>query len=346
MIDVALVAEFEAAIGTGHLVETFDIAAAAQTSGIQPVVVVPASTPSRLLARCPVPIEIVPNLLPETLREAGDRLAARGARLAVTNFRRVSNSQVVALAAAGLRVVCIDELGGRDLDCVAVINSSPVRSRHCYTSRIPGFRVHAGPEYLALSAEYCRRREVPRRFSGAIRSVVLSMGGVDRTGATLRIIEALRGWTSEAERHIVVGAAFAWGEALERLVSDLPGRWRIHHNLPSLAELLATADVGISAGGNTLFEMACIGTPALVLYEDEHEAEQGRAFEASGFGWCLGAGTEVSADAIRQALHRLEDPALRRAQSEAGRRLVDGHGAARIGRIVAEYVAVDSPLAT
>lgn len=342
-VDLALFAEAGSTVGTGHLVEALSIAAEARVAGVRPVVIVPADVPAGLLKHTRVPVEIVPDFAPPSLTAVAGGLVARGARLAVANFRNVSDRQVSALGKAGLRVICVDELGGLHLNCAAVINPSPVPGRHRYTSDVPGFRVYGGLEYLALSSEYARWHPSPRQFAGGIKSLVVSMGGVDRTGATPRIARALRDWRSAAERHVVVGAAFPWGEEIEQLLDGSAGRWRIHRDLPCLADLLALADVGFSAGGNTLCEMACVGTPALVFYEDEHEAEQGRAFEAQGFGRCLGAGTKVGVDSIWRALDQLEDPVVRRAQSEAGRRLVDGRGASRIWQVLAEQLSIDSP---
>jgi spore coat polysaccharide biosynthesis predicted glycosyltransferase SpsG len=343
--DVALVAEAGPLVGTGHLVESLTIVSELQARGLRPILMVPPEAPEDLVARAGVQVERLPALDPIVLAEVGQRLIADGVRLVVTDLREVSDDQVMALSKAGLRVTCIDEFGGRRLSCAAVINPSPVTRRHRYTSGVRGFRVYAGPKYLALSSEYIQCHSVPRHFSSGIHSVIISMGGVDRTGATLRIAEALRGYESDAERHIVMGAGFQRAGELEGLVIRAPGPWRIHRNLPCLANLLAAADVGFTAGGNTLCELACVGTPALVLYEDEHEAEQGRAFEAKGFGFCLGAGVEVSGDSIREVIGRLEDPLLRRAQSEAGKALVDGQGASRICQIVEEHLSVDSSIA-
>lgn len=337
-LDVAFLAEFAVGIGTGHVVESMELAAAAATAGLKPAVIVSVGTPPSLVARATVGVETVSALTPAALAGLAEGLAARGARIAVTNFRAVIVEQVHALTRAGLRVVCIDELGGRTLDCAAVINPSPITSRCTYGSRAEGFAVYAGPAYLPLSAEYARLRNVRRHFSGGIQRVVVTMGGVDRTGATLRIVEALSDWTSKAERHVVVGAAFARVAELDRLLQIVAGRWQVHRGLPLLAELLAEADAAITAGGNTLHELACVGTPALILYEDPHEAEQGRAFAAQGFGVCPGAGADVPADEIRQSLDRFEDPLLRQAMSDAGKRLVDGRGAERICDVIGELI--------
>lgn len=344
--DVALIAEANQTVGTGHLVEILEIARQARAIGREVVVVVTPDAPSGLLARSPVAVKAIANMDPETLAETAEWLMGCGVRVVLTNLRQISNEQVCALAHAGARVVCIDEVGGRHLNCHAVINPTPIPSRHRYPSDRDGCAVYAGPAYLALAADYARWHDTGRVYGRLIQSVVVSMGGVDWTGATRRIVEMLGAWQSQAERHVVVGAACPWEADLTQAISKTPGRWHLHRNLRSLAELLAHADVGISAGGNTLSEMACVGTPALVLYEDTHEAEQATAFEERGFGQCLGAGTAVTGAMLRRALDRLEDPALRQAQGEAGRRLIDGRGVVRICHILAEQLSLDCTVTT
>ena len=340
---IALLAEAGQEIGTGHLVETVALAAVCQAAGMETLIVVNVQTPEKLLSGVSGNRLIVPEFAPDVLQGIGTRLSNEGFRLAVTNFRNITNDQVTALAQTGLRLVCVDEWGRKHLDCDAVVNPSLVGSRHHYTSDNSAFRLNVGPQYLALSPEYARRHAQQRLFEGGIHSVVITMGGVDRTGATLRIADIFLSLETNVDVHIVLGAGFGWTEALERLIErNGSERWRIHHNVSNLASLFAESDAAFTAGGNTLYELSCIGTPAIVLHEDEHEQEQGLAFQAQGFGMCLGAGTAIAPQELSAALDLLNDPVIRKAQSDVGKRLVDGAGAGRICQILAELVSNDS----
>lgn len=339
-VRIALLAEAGLDIGTGHFVETLALAVACQAAGMEPLIVANDKTPEMLLARISGERWIVPGFAPDVLQGTGVKLTERGVGFAVTNFRHITNDQVIALTQAGLGVVCVEEWGRKHLDCDAVVNPSIVHSRHQYTSDHPRFRLYTGPQYLALSPEYVNWHAQPRRLEGGIHSVVVSMGGVDRTGATLRIAEVLLTLGINVDTHIVVGAGFTWTDALERLVKkNGSGRWQIHRNVSNLASLFAAIDVAFTAGGNTLYELACVGTPAIVLHEDEHEREQGLAFQAAGFGMCLGAGTAVAPQEVAEALDRLSVPLVQQAQSDAGKRLVDGTGTWRICQILADLIA-------
>lgn len=344
---IALLAEAGHDIGTGHVVETAALAGVCKTAGMEPLVLINGQAPQKLLSRISGNTWTVPGFAPDVLHEIGKRLGEDGFQLAVTNFRNITNDQVSALTKAGLRVVCVDEWGRKHLDCDAVVNPSLVNARHHYTSHNSKFRVYTGPQFLALSPEYAREHPQSRRFEGGIRSAVITMGGVDRTGTTLRIIEILSSLEIGVDTHIVIGSGFPWTETLERLIEGNGSqRWQIHRNVSNLAPLFCASDAAFTAGGNTLYELACVGTPAIVLHEDEHEREQGLAFQAQGFGMWLGAGTAIAPQELSAALDLLNDPVIRKARSDAGKRLVDGAGASRIYQILAELISNDSPVSS
>lgn len=334
---VALLAEASPQIGTGHVVETFSIARTARRCGIPVKLWVNKGTPGKLLDLAPDRPEVTDDFSPKSLQQLAGGLWWRGCSVAVTSFRRITNQQVNALRQAGIGVACIDELGNVKLDCDVVINPSIVTKYHRYTSDNPRFRVWAGPQYMPLSEEYSELHQQPRSFTGDIRNIVIAMGGTDRSGATLRIVESLLNWRRDVTKHVVVGAGFVHMAELDSRLSAVEDvGFVVHRNLGSLANLLTLSDVGFTAGGNTLYELACLGTPAVVLFEDPHEREQSLAFQERGFGTCLGSGVKVTKNQIWAALDALESPEQRQSMCEAGRSLVDGKGTERILKSVLE----------
>ena len=328
---ILLLAEGSQEVGTGHVVEAFALADAARLEEVPFELWLNADAPERLAQIAPCPINLAKNWSPKTLALIAAKAKTRGCRVAVTNFRRVTNEQVHALRRGGLDVVCVDEWGHVKLDCAAVVNPSIVSDYHRYGSDHPDFKLHAGPQYMALSPEYQQLHSSPRSFPGTLRNVVVAMGGTDRSGGTLPIIDGLLGWRRDVEVIIVAGPAFTHLDRLEELLQSAPaGQFQLHQNLPTLAHLLATCDVGFNMGGNTLYEMACVGTPAVALYEEEHERRQGEAFEHRGAAMCLGPASGTEPARVREALDLLDDPERREGMSIHGRAIVDGQGAQRV----------------
>ena len=97
------------------------------------------------------------------------------------------------------------------------------------------------------------------------------------------------------------------------------------------------ADVVVCSGGMSVYEIAALGTPGLVLAQNAREDQRMREFARNGTVEYLGLGTEVSEQRLRDAVMALlADAGRRQAMSAKGRALVDGLGAARTAELVLE----------
>ena len=344
---VAMFAESSPQVGTGHVVEMLSIAHVAMGQGIPVELWVNRGTEGNLISESPCRVNVIDDFSVSSLRDVARGLTRHECGLVVTNFRRISNSQIETLGDNGRRVACIDELGNTRLDCDLVINPSIVSRYHNYPSDNPDFRLFTGPAYLPLADDYRELNQRPRSFSGGIGNVVVAMGGVDRCGSTLKIAESLRDWRPGITKHIVLGASFMYRSELENILSQTNHLdFVIYQDLRSLTMLLFEGDVGFTAGGNTLYELACVGTPALVLYEDDHEMEQGIEFQRNGFGVCLGRGVGVTKSRIWRELDKLEEPDVRETWSRKGRSVVDGKGVERVLASLSALCSNDSAVQT
>lgn len=188
-------------------------------------------------------------------------------------------------------------------------------------------RVFAGPAYFPLDVR--GPRDVPS-VSGRPRDVLLTLGGADRTEASLRLIPAL----VQTKSTVVIGPAFRHRQAVGQTAAASGFEAVVAPE--GLRALLVQHRLVISAGGNTLFEAAAAGTPALVTWEDPHEEIQGKAFADAGTARVIGRGADVEPDRVRSAVNQLLGSADLEAMSAAGRQLVDGRGADRIADLMVE----------
>ena len=102
-------------------------------------------------------------------------------------------------------------------------------------------------------------------------------------------------------------------------------------------QLMWEADVAFSSGGISMFELASVGTPGIVLCQAGHEADNAEAFVKRGIVESLGVGEYLSADEIVRCFSEVAgDVARRREMSAAGKAFIDGRGLERITRILDE----------
>ena len=190
-----------------------------------------------------------------------------------------------------------------------------------------------GPKY-AILREHFRGRE--KEVRERAQMVLLTFGGSDPQQLTVKAAHALRDVDPQVEVVAVAGPAFSCRTEFEELQAPLPRRVPLIQEAGGhIADLMLEADVVLCSGGMSVYEIAALGTPGIVLGQNMREDGRMRAFAAHGTIEYLGLGTEIGEAAIAAATRGLlADPARRRQMSEKGRALVDGLGATRAAEVV------------
>ena len=98
-----------------------------------------------------------------------------------------------------------------------------------------------------------------------------------------------------------------------------------------MAELMTWADVAVTAGGGTCWELAFMGVPALVIILAENQRTVAEGLDERGAVINLGWHRDSSPVRIAQALENLLlNAAKREKMAEISRKLVDGKGTERV----------------
>jgi spore coat polysaccharide biosynthesis predicted glycosyltransferase SpsG len=108
-----------------------------------------------------------------------------------------------------------------------------------------------------------------------------------------------------------------------------------------MAALMLRADLAVTAGGITLFELACLGTPAIVVCGERFEMETAERMHEAGAALHAGFGGDLEPARLSSALDSLAgDFELRKRMSARGREMVDGQGAHRVMALIRENIQV------
>jgi spore coat polysaccharide biosynthesis protein SpsF len=201
---------------------------------------------------------------------------------------------------------------------------------------------YGGPAYAILRSHFQGR---VKELRDEPRLVLLSFGGSDPQGLTLKAARALQGLDPRVEVIAVAGPAFSCREAYEALTTTLARRIPLINEAGGhIAELMLEADVVVCSGGMSVYEIAALGTPGVVLAQNAREDARMAQFARHGTIEYLGLGTDVAEDALLGAVGALlRDAQRRRAMGERGRALVDGLGAARAAEVVLGQAAGRAP---
>jgi UDP-2,4-diacetamido-2,4,6-trideoxy-beta-L-altropyranose hydrolase len=227
------------------------------------------------------------------------------------------------------KLLVIDDLADRPhrSDLLLDQNFFGTETENRYRSLVPmACRQLLGPHYALLSPEYAQLHPlVPPRSE--VRRVLVFFGGVDPDNLTVRALEALEvPELSELAVDVVLGLQSPHRQVVTELAARRPNT-TLHTPLPSLAGLIARADLAIGAGGATTWERACLGLPSLVVTIADNQLPLAKALDQAGKVKLLGSAAAVSADQIRLAL--ITALQQRRPQI-TGHDLTDGWGAGRV----------------
>ncbi len=189
-----------------------------------------------------------------------------------------------------------------------------------------------GTRYALLRNEFLSWRDWNREIYQVARHVLVTLGGSDSDNATLKVIQAMQQADfSGLKTRIIVGSANPHLEILNHAVQNSTCNFQLLTDVPDMPEQMAWADIAISAGGTTCWELAFMGVPTIVLVLAENQRNVAEGLAQAGITINLGWFNQVSDGQILYALFRLLDNAEQRSQmSRAGRQLVDGNGRSRV----------------
>ena len=248
------------------------------------------------------------------------------------------------LRTSAWRIMSIDDLADRVHACDLLLDQNLVAQMHTrYGDKVPAAcGLLLGSEYALLQTSYAKLYDrVPPR-EGPIRRMFIFFGGADTHNLTGRVLNAFLSLNrSDIQVDVVIASSGLCAESV-RHQAEGHDNIHLHSGLPTLAPLLAQADLAIGAGGSTSWERLCLGLPALVVTLADNQRAVANELSQRGLIRWLGHHDEVDELTIAQALNRLIQQELEEDWSLRCRATVDGNGANRV--CAALTVKANTPL--
>ena len=325
--------EATAALGTGHALRGLALAQAWVDGGGRALFVMSAPDPAIAgrLAREDFAVETIGA-------EAGSDADARATAALAAQW----NAAWVALDgpmfagawdagwAGGARLLRIDDNGlPGSFRADVLLNQNLGATAEAYPGVRAECRLLLGPEFALLRREF--RTAAPAAPSLPPR-LVITMGGSDPAQATELLLAALCSPYGEwLAADFIVGAANPRRDALMVAIDRQAPRLKAHLSPMNMPEVLRGAKLAVTAGGTTLYELASLGVPMVILAIAENQrptCERFAVADAAGYaGWY---GELTPARLVEEIMVYWTEPELLRTLATRARSLVDGRGAARV----------------
>jgi len=183
---------------------------------------------------------------------------------------------ILPLKNEGLMVVSFEDLGPGSAHTTLTINElfdSP---------ELPGAHYRWGRDFFFVRDEFMVVS--PRVKPKKIENLLLTFGGVDQHNLSQKIFLQIRELCrkEKIQIHVVTGPGYQGEEALRQLV-EKSDRVNLTHATGVISGIMAHADLAISSNGRTVYELAHMNVPGIVIGQHAREGTHQFACRENGF---------------------------------------------------------------
>ncbi len=252
------------------------------------------------------------------------------------------------MRAQATRIMAIDDLANRPHDCDLLLDQNLGRKPEDYAPHVePDCPLLLGPAYALLRPEFAAWREKSlARRGGALKTLLITMGGVDQHNVAGDILAALKGSAlpAGAEIKVIMGPHAPWLAEVKAVAAAMPWPCEVLVGVSNMAELMAGSDLAIGAAGGTSWERCCLGLPTLALVLADNQREGAEALETAGAVRLLGDARSDGWQAeLRAALATLSPETLA-TLSQNAQTITDGKGAERCAAAISARADMLRPM--
>ena len=203
------------------------------------------------------------------------------------------------------RVVTIEDLGSGAYKADAVLNAlydSPENATD---------KFYSGYKYVCLRDEFLTM--TPKPYSETVQNIVVLFGGTDPANLNEKTYQAA---IEIHKQYPNVSFSFITGIGYDcekhGVLTDEKNNVFVYQNVPVVSKYTKKADIAVTSQGRTIYELASMGIPAIVLSQNPREATHNFATMKHGF-LNLGLGEEIDTPTIANTLSWLiETPNVRK----------------------------------
>jgi UDP-2,4-diacetamido-2,4,6-trideoxy-beta-L-altropyranose hydrolase len=258
------------------------------------------------------------------------KLDLQNAIIVVDTFS-ISEKLLAELSCFG-KVSILDDFIRREHSNRLVIDWTINSEKIFYTKKNESSKYLLGHNYIALRRPFWDREEFV--LHPDIRNVLIMFGSGDIRNLCTYVSKLLNKFDSSLMKTMVISSASPNRLAAEKMV-DSKTRLVIDANANEVFALMKNSDLAIASGGQTLYELACVGVPTISVMLIDNQADDIQGWNEVGFTSYAGQwdGKELDLNILR-CLRNLTSLQERQRRSEIGQSLVDGQGARRVVRYI------------
>jgi CMP-N-acetylneuraminic acid synthetase/spore coat polysaccharide biosynthesis predicted glycosyltransferase SpsG len=195
------------------------------------------------------------------------------------------------------RVITIEDMGEGSRYADAIINALYNEDKHVLNQygKQYGHRF-SGEDYICLRDEFLVNK--PKEFSSEVNDVLVMFGGTDPSNLTKKIYDLaikMNGIYPNLTFKFITGSGYDCQKNNIWTIEEK--KIYVLNDVKRISDYMKSADLAFTSQGRTVFELASLGIPSIVLAQNEREQLHTFAQMQNGF-LNLGLGEDISIETI------------------------------------------------
>jgi UDP-2,4-diacetamido-2,4,6-trideoxy-beta-L-altropyranose hydrolase len=330
--------------GTGHVIRSMALAHELK-SQCQRISFICKDTLGSLAGKirlCGFDLHLLPEScdISEDLSSTLSIAKANNAQGIVIDNYAIDDEYMIALRESGIVVAAIDDIAGHPFSVDVLINQNTNANELFYETCPDTIRL-LGLDYTLLRPEFIKARQSLKRESGEVENILITMGGGDLYGLTIKAIKAVEAIENEFTTTIVIGALTPDMDIIKDYVSGTEKKMDLVINASpkQMTEMMIKADLAVHTAGSTFWELFCLGVPSISIVVADNQEEIAEILSKLDVTDYLGWYNTLKEKDITYSIETLiEDVDKRKTVSKTMMGLVDGQGAKRVAKALTERI--------
>ena len=170
-----------------------------------------------------------------------------------------------------------------------------------YEYRLPLKNIYGGHKYYILRDEF--KEYTKKIINRTVNKILVTFGGSDPNNFTERLTDIIDKNYKDINIDIILGLGYKEKEKIKNKYKD-NDKISIFDSVKNISRYMYSSDIVITSGGRTMYEVASLGIPCLVLCQNERELTH--LFGHAGNGIInLGLGEHLTEGMIKNTIGEL-----------------------------------------
>jgi len=228
------------------------------------------------------------------------------------------------------KLIVIDDQPNRSHNCDLLIDQNPYDNiKKTYDGLIPKkSKKLLGPKFAMIRNEFKLLRNSVKIRTFPIENILISFGGTDTDGQSLKILNLFHKIGTNLHFDIVIGKGNKNKKSIKNLCLKNKN-FSYHEQINYIGKLILKADLAIGSSGSTSWERCCLGLPSIISISANNQKNIAIQLSKKKCAINLGNTKKIKAIDYKLSIDNINKHDLER-MSKNSLKLVDGDGTRRI----------------